>query len=181
MFKKILLALVVIIAVFAVVVAMQPSDFRVARSAVIDAPPAAVFDQINDLHKWQQWSPWAKLDPNSKSTFEGPVSGKGAIFEWSGNSDVGEGKMTITESVPNDRVKFRLDFVKPFAGTNDAQFNLEPQGTGTRVTWVMSGEKNFLFKAVGLFMDCDKMLGPQFDKGLARLKSIVEMSPKQAP
>jgi uncharacterized protein YndB with AHSA1/START domain len=181
MLVKILLAIVAVIVVFLVVVAMQPSDFRVARSATIEASPAVVFDQINDLHKWQEWSPWAKLDPLCKVSFAGPVSGKDASFSWSGNSEVGEGKMTVIESKPNEMVKFRLEFEKPFKGTNEAEFKLQPVGNGTTVTWSMTGEKNFLFKAVGLFMDCDKMMGPQFDKGLAQLKAIAEAAPKQTP
>jgi hypothetical protein len=180
MLNKVLLTIAVIIVLFAIIVASQPSDFRVVRAITISATPEVVFDQINNLHKWQEWSPWAKLDPNSKITFEGPDSGVGAMFGWSGNKEVGEGKMMIIESVPNEQVKFRLDFVKPFAGTNYAEFKLDDKSNGTVVTWSMNGEKNFIFKAMGLFMSCDKMLGPQFEKGLAQLKKIAEAAPKPA-
>jgi uncharacterized protein YndB with AHSA1/START domain len=179
--KKLLLALLVVLVVLLVVVAMQPADFRVTRSATIAAPPAVVFAQVNDLHKWQEWSPWAKLDPNSTATFEGAPAGEGAVFGWSGNDQVGEGKMTIVESRPMERVKFRLDFVKPFAATNEAEFTFQPQGADTLVTWSMTGRKNFAMKAIGLFMNCDKMIGPEFEKGLAQLNAVSKAAAKPTP
>jgi uncharacterized protein YndB with AHSA1/START domain len=181
MIKKLLLTLLVVLAVFLVIVAMQPAEFRVARSTTISAPPAVVFAQVNDLHKWQEWSPWAKLDPNSRTTFEGPPAGEGAVFGWAGNDQVGEGKMTIIESRPTERVKFRLDFVKPFAGTNEAEFTFQPQGADTLVTWSMTGRKNFVMKAIGLFMNCDKMIGPEFEKGLAQLNAASKTATNPAP
>jgi carbon monoxide dehydrogenase subunit G len=173
-FKKALLALVVVIAALSVVIAMQPSDFKVARTATFNAPPAAVFEQVNDFHKWEAWSPWAKLDPNAKNTFEGPSSGEGAIFRWDGDSNVGEGSMELVESKPNELIRIKLDFVRPMPGTNDIQFLFEPEGEGTKVTWSMAGEKNFLAKAFGLVMDCEKMCGDMFDEGFAGIKKIVE-------
>lgn len=143
------------------------------------ATPAAVFDQVNDFHKWDAWSPWAKMDPNAKTSYEGPTSGVGAKFGWSGNSDVGEGSMTIVESKPNDLVRIRLDFTRPMAGTSDVELKLEPQGEQTKVTWSMAGKNNFIAKAVSLFMDCEKMVGDQYDKGLANLKAIVEAKPEK--
>lgn len=128
MLKKILITLAVIIVVFAVIVALQPSDFRVARTATISAPPPAVFAQVNDFHKWEAWSPWAKLDPAAKNSFEGPAAGRGAIFKWSGNNEVGEGSMTITESRPSDLIKIKLDFTKPFEATNTTEFTFKPEG-----------------------------------------------------
>src|SRR3954469_2961632 len=122
MFKKILLALVVIVAVFAGVVAMQPSDYRVVPSATMAAPPADVFAQVNDFHNWEAWSPWAKLDPASKVTFEGPAAGTGAVFKWSGNSEVGEGIMTVRESRPTELVRINLEFIRPFASTCTTEF-----------------------------------------------------------
>jgi len=181
MIKKLFLALLIVVAVFLAIVAMQPAEFRVARSATISAPPATVFAQVNDLHKWQEWSPWAKLDPNAKATFEGPPAGEGAVFGWAGNDQVGEGKMTIIESHPNERVKFRLDFVKPFAGTNEAEFTFQPQGADTLVTWSMTGRKNFVMKAISLFMNCDKMIGPEFEKGLAQLNTVSKTATNSAP
>jgi hypothetical protein len=173
-FKRVLLAAAAVIAVFAIVVAMQPSELRVARTATISASPAAVFEQVNDFHHWQDWSPWAKLDPAAKNSFEGASAGTGAIFRWSGNNDVGEGSSTITECRPGELVRIKLDFVRPFAGTNDVEFTFKPVGDQTAVTWSMSGEKNFMAKAIGLFMDCEEMCGTQFDQGLANLKSVVE-------
>jgi hypothetical protein len=174
MFKKILLGLAAVIAVFVVVVALQPSHFTYSRSATIAAAPAAVFPHVNDLRQWEAWSPWAKLDPKMKVTYSGPSAGVGAVSAWAGNNDVGEGSMTVTESRPSELVRFRLDFVKPFAATNTAEFTFKPEGNGTVVTWSMSGENNFVCKAVGLFMNCDKMIGAEFEKGLADLKKVVE-------
>jgi hypothetical protein len=171
---KILLGLALIVAALAIVVALQSPEFRVTRTATIAASPAAVFEHVNDFHKWEDWSPWAKIDPAAKSTYEGPSSGTGAIFRWDGNSDVGEGSMTITESKPGELVRINLEFVRPFAGANDVEFTFKPLGDQTAVTWSMSGQKNFIAKAIGLFMDCEEMCGTQFDQGLANLKAIVE-------
>jgi len=179
MLKKILIVLVIIIIVLVGVVAVQPADFRITRSATIAAPPAAVFEQVNDFHKWNDWSPWAKLDPNAKNTFEGPAAGLGAKFAWSGNNEVGEGSMTITKSKPSERILMDLVFVKPFAGTSVAEFTFRPDGAGTAVTWSMSGRNNFIGKAVSLCMNCDKMVGGQFEKGFANLKTVVETPAKK--
>jgi len=149
MLKKVLIALAAIVVAFValgVVVAIQPSEFRVARSAIIFAPAPEVFAHVNDFHNWEAWSPWAKLDPNAKVSFEGAREGEGAIFNWSGNDKVGEGRMTLTESHPNDRIRIQLDFVKPFASTADAEFTFEPAGDQTPVAWAMSGRKNFVSK-----------------------------------
>jgi len=178
MITKILIVLAVLIIVFVIIVALRPDEFVVTRSASIPAPPAVVFAQVNDLHNWQAWSPWARLDPAAKNSFEGPPAGTGAIFRWAGNKQVGEGSMTITESRPNDLVRFRLEFLKPFANTCTAGFTFKPEGGQTVVTWSMSGKNNFMFKAVGLFMDCDKMVGAQFEQGLANLKSVVASAGK---
>lgn len=174
MLKKILIGLAAVIAVFVVVVALQPAHFTYTRSATIAAAPSAIFPHVNDVKKWEAWSPWAKLDPNMKMSYKGPSAGVGAVSAWAGNSDVGEGSMTVTESRANELVRFRLDFVKPMAGTSTAEFTFKPQGNGTVVAWSMSGENNFMCKAVGLFMNCDKMVGAEFEKGLAELKKIAE-------
>jgi hypothetical protein len=178
MLKKILLGLAFIIVAFVVVVALQPSQYRVVRSASIAAAPAVLFAQVNDLHRWQAWSPWEKLDPAMKRTFEGPPVGQGATYAWSGNKDVGEGRMTIIESRPNDLIRCRLDFIKPFASTDTAEFTFQPAGPQTLVTWSMFGETNFVSKAVCLFMSMDKMLGGDFEKGLAGLKAVSEAAVK---
>jgi uncharacterized protein YndB with AHSA1/START domain len=174
MLKTTLIVIAVIVVAFVIVVALQPSEFRVARSATIAAPATVVFAQVNDFHKWEAWSPWAKLDPAAKNSFEGPSAGTGAIFRWSGNNEVGEGSMTITESRPSDRIRIKLDFTKPFEATNTTEFTFEPKGSQTVVTWSMSGTNNFIAKAFCLFNNMDKMLGGQFEKGLAQMASAAE-------
>jgi polyketide cyclase/dehydrase/lipid transport protein len=179
MLKKFLIAIAAIIVVFVVVVALQPSDFRIVRSATISAPAPAVFAQVNDFHNWEAWSPWAKLDPAAKATFEGPSAGTGAIFKWAGNKEVGEGSMTITESRPSDLIRIKLEFLRPFEATNSAEFTFKPEGNRTAVTWSMEGKNNFIAKAVCLFMNMDKMVGGQFEQGLAQMKAVVEAAPKK--
>lgn len=168
--------LVLAVAVLAVVVALQPSEFRIQRTATMAAPPSAAFAQVNDFHKWEAWSPWAKLDPSAKNTFEGPSSGKGAAFAWAGNNKVGEGRMTIVESRPDELIRIKLEFQKPFAATNTAEFSFKPEGDRTAVTWSMYGHNNFVARAVCLFVDMDKALGAEFEKGLAGIKSAAEAS-----
>ena len=179
MLKKILIGLVVVLIVFAVVVALQPAHYRVERTAVISAPAAMVFAQVNDFHNWEAWSPWAKLDPSMKQTYEGAPSGAGAIYTWVGNTKVGEGRMTITESRSSDLLKIKLEFVKPFASTCATEFTFKSEVNQTRTTWSMSGENNFIAKAFCLFMNMDKMVGGDFEKGLAQMKSVLEAAPKQ--
>jgi hypothetical protein len=178
MLKKILIAVAIIAVVFVIVVALQPADFRIVRSANMAAPAPAVFAQVNDFHNWEAWSPWAKLDPAAKSTFEGPPAGTGAIFRWAGNSEVGEGSMTITDSRPSELIRIKLEFLRPFAATNTAEFAFKPEGNQTVVTWSMEGQNNFIAKAFCLFMNMDKMVGDQFEKGLASMKSVVEGAAK---
>src|SRR5439155_2171124 len=161
MFTKILAAVVVIGVVFMGIVSTRPSEFRVTRSEAISASPAAAFAQVNDLHKWEAWSPWAKLDPSAKNSFEGPSAGMGATMRWAGNMKVGQGSMTIIESRPNDLVRFKLEFLKPFAATSTAEFTFratessarppsssggKPEGHQTVVTWSMYGKNNFMGK-----------------------------------
>lgn len=168
----------VFLASFAVYAAMQPSDYHVERSTVIAGAPAEVFAQVNDFHKWENWSPWVKIDPNCKETFEGPASGQGAIFRWSGNSDVGKGSMTILESRPNEHVRIELAFLEPMEGTAVTNFTLKPEGDKTRVTWSMDGKNNFIGKAMCVIMNMDKCIGDQYDKGLANMKKLVEEGKK---
>ncbi len=179
MLKNILIALAVIAIVFVGVVAMQPSEFRIVRTATISAPAPAVFAQVNDFRNWEAWSPWAKRDPAAKTTFEGPSAGTGAIFRWAGNHESGEGSMTITESRPSDLIRIKLEFLKPFVATNTAEFIFKPEGKHTAVTWSMAGRNNFIAKAVCLFMSRDKMVGGDFEKGLARMTAVVETAPRQ--
>jgi len=174
MIAKILIGLGVVVVIFLIVAAFQPKDFRVERSVVISAPAAFAFDQVNDLHKWLEISPYAKLDPAAKYVFTGPAAGPDAALGWTGNSNVGEGKMTITESRPNDSVRMRLDFEKPFKSVGYAEFTFKQTGNQTTATWAMSGEKIFITKALGLIVSMDKMLGSQFEEGLANLKKFAE-------
>lgn len=177
MLKKILIGLAALVLIFVVVVALQASEFRVERTAQVSAPPAAVFAQVNDLHKWDAWSPWAKLDPEAKIGFEGPESGEGAAMTWAGNDKVGEGKMTVVESKPDESVKLKVDFVKPFEGTSSSEFGFKPESGGTAVTWSMAGTNDsFVAKAICLVMNGKKMIGGEMEKGLAQLKSVAESS-----
>ncbi len=178
MVKKILLGVLALVVVFLIIVALQPAEFSVARSATMSAPAAEVFSQVNDFHHWEKWSPWVKLDPAMKVTFEGPPAGVGTKYAWSGNDEVGEGRMEITESQPNDLILIKLDFLKPFAATNMTEFTFKPEGDQTKVTWTMSGKKNFMMKAFCMFMNMDKMVGKDFEKGLAQMKAVVEPTPQ---
>jgi len=180
MLKKILAVLVVLIAIFAAVAAMQPSEFNVSRETTIAATPADIFPYVNTSRAWESWSPWANIDPNAKFTYEGTEAGVGAITHWTGNMEVGTGTSTITESIANERVKYQLDFVKPMEGTSISEFILVPADGGTKVTWTMSGHNNFVAKAMSLIMNCEKMIGEQFDKGLANLKVLAESAPAAA-
>jgi hypothetical protein len=163
-----------ILAIFAIFVAMQPDEYIVERSTTMTAPPDVVFNQVNDFHKWQAWSPWAKLDPQAQNTFAGSDAGEGAKFSWSGNNEVGEGNMTIVESRPPEHIKVDLHFIKPFEGKADTHFHFAPEGDGTKVTWRMEGQNNFFGKLMCLFMDMDKMIGDKYDEGLAEMKKVAE-------
>ena len=173
-----LTAVVIVLAVLAVllvVVASRPADFRIAReSAAIAAPPEVVFAQLNDFHRWSKWSPWEKLDPAMKKTFSGADAGAGAVYAWDGNKQAGAGRMTLTDSKPAERIAIKLEFFKPFAAQNDTEFLLEKAPAGVQVKWAMSGQRNFGMKAASLFMDLDKLVGGDFERGLAELKRVSE-------
>jgi hypothetical protein len=177
MLIKILIVLALIVVVILVVAAQKSDYFRVERSISVSASPAAAFAQVNDFHKWGAWNPWAKMDPAMKETYDGAPSGVGASYSWSGNKNVGIGRMTLTESRPFEQIKIRLEFLKPFAATNTAEFTFKPDGNQTIVTWSMFGKSNFICKLMGLFMSMDKMCGSQFEKGLADLKTASEAAP----
>src|SRR5262245_22831488 len=178
MLTNILLIIAAVIAVLViglvVIAALQPSTFRVTRSAVMAAPPAAVFEQVNDFHKWRDWSPYDKRDPAMHRTYEGPQAGNGASYAWNGNNDVGEGRSTIIESRPNEVIRIKLEFLRPFKGISTAAFTFQPQGNQTAVTWSLIGNHNFIAKAIGLFLNMDKMIGGDFEQGLSNLKGVVE-------
>lgn len=177
----ILIAVAVVAVLFVALVMTRPPHFRVTRSATIAAPPEVVFGYVNDLHRFQEWSPWAKMDPGATVTFEGPSAGQGASFSWSGRK-VGAGKMTVLDSVPSRSVRFRLDFLKPMTATNTAEFTFEPEGDLTLMTWSMSGRNNFVGKFFNLIINCEKMCGDQFEQGLANLNALVkEPAGKSSP
>lgn len=154
--------------------ATRPDQFRVERSTRIDAPPDKVFATISDFHQWGAWSPWEELDPGMNRTHSGAASGQGAVYEWSGNKKVGQGRMEITTATPSQLVVIKLDFLEPFETHNTVELTLAPSGNGTDVTWAMFGSNPFLMKVMGVFMSMDKMVGKDFEKGLARLKKHVE-------
>lgn len=177
MIKKILIGFGIAIVIFVAVVATRPSDFRVERSATIAAPAQALFEQVNDHHNFTKWNPFMSLDPNAKNTYSGPDAGVGAVCAWEGNRDIGAGSATITESKPGELVRMRMDWIRPMAGVATVDFTFKPEGDKTVVTWSMAGKNGFMGKAVSLFMDCDKMIGPKFEEGLSALGKIVTATP----
>ncbi len=178
MVAKIVIALAVLVGGLIVVVALQPKDYRVSRSTTIAAPAAVVFAQVDDFHEWATWSPWATIDPAMKQTFEGAPAGAGEIYTWSGNHEVGEGRMTIVESRPSELIRVTLDFEKPLRGTSVAEFTFRPEGDRTVVTWSMAGEKGFVAKAIHMVLGVERMIGQQFEKGLAAMKTVAEAAPR---
>lgn len=179
MLQKILLGLVAIVAAFLGFAATRPNTFHVERSVPVAATPDAVLNVMGDFHRFPEWSPWQKLDPNMKTTFEGDAGTVGSSYAWTGNSKVGEGKMTITEVQP-DHITMRLEFIKPWQATNTTTYTVAPDGANTKVTWSMDGKNNFMFKVMGIFMNMDKAVGKDFEEGLAALKPVVEAAAKTA-
>ena len=169
----ILLAVAIVIGIIALIASTKPDEWTIHRQETIPGAPAKVFPYMDDLHKFLEWSPWAKLDPNMKVTYGSPASGSGANFSWEGNGKVGVGKMTITESRPNDLVLCRFDFSKPFRCTNTHEFALKPEGSQTIVTWTMIGTAPFFFKLILVFVSCDTMMAKDVERGLANLKAVV--------
>lgn len=176
MLVKILIGLAVVGSALVIVIAMQPADFRVTRTTTVNAPASEVFAQVNDFRKWPAWSPFEKLDPAMKKTYSGAPDGEGAVYAWSGNDKAGEGRTTIVESRPDRTIRMTLEFTRPFKANNEVVFTFEPDGENTKVTWAMTGQRNFMFKAVGLLMNMDKTVGGEFKKGLADLKAFSESS-----
>ena len=174
MLKTIAIVVVALVAALLVYAATKPDTFRVQRSASIKAPPAKIFAILNDFQRWEAWSPWEKKDPAMKRTFSVVTSGKGAQYAWQGNSDVGQGRMEIAESTPPSKVAIKLDFVKPFETHNLVEFTLEPQGDATNVTWAMQGPSPYIAKVMQVFFSMDKMVGKDFEAGLANLKALAE-------
>ena len=166
--------LVVIVAGILIYAATRPDTFRVQRSVSIKVPPDKIYALIDDLRLWSGWSPYEKKDPDMKRTFSGAPSGKGAIYEWDGNNNVGKGRMEITNTAPASKVVIKLDFIKPFEGHNTAEFTMEPKGDSTVVTWAMYGSASLMMKVMGVFMNMDNMIGNDFAVGLANLKALAE-------
>jgi carbon monoxide dehydrogenase subunit G len=173
MIKIIVLALVVLVAAVLGLAATRPDSFRVERSTQISAPPQKVLALVNDFHQWGAWSPYEKLDPAMKRTYAGAAVGKGAVYEWDGSSKAGKGRMEITAAAPAKTV-IQLDFSKPFTAHNIAEFTALAQGDATRITWSMSGPAPLVTKVMGLFFNMDKMIGADFETGLANLKTVAE-------
>ena len=174
MLKKIVIVVAVIIAVVLAFAATRPDAFRVERTVAINAPPEKIFAFINDFNAWTTWSPWEKKDPAMKRTFGAATSGKGATYAWEGNKEVGQGRMEIAESLPSSKVALKLDFLKPFEAHNQVEFTLQPKGDATSVTWNMQGPTPYFAKIFHVFMDMDKMVGKDFEAGLANLKAVAE-------
>jgi len=181
MLKKLLLAVGVVLVAFALFIATRPASYRVSRSKAIAAPPLSVYPLVADFHQWEKWSPWAKLDPAMKTTHAGPAAAVGSSYAWSGNDKVGEGKMTIVEAKPGERLRLRLEFLKPFASTSSTEFSFAPKAGGTETSWTMEGHNDFLGKAFSLFVDMDKMIGSDFEKGLSQLKAVAEADASSPP
>ena len=179
MLTTILIIVGLVIVVLAIVIAVQPSTFRISRSVTVNAPASAAFAQVNDFRKWESWSPWEKVDPNTKKTYEGSPSGVGAKYAWAGNRQVGEGRMTILENRPNELIRIRLEFLKPMKATHMTDFTFAQSGNQTVVTQSMYGKNNFLAKAMHLVMNMETMIGPMFEKGLSQLKTVAETGGRQ--
>ncbi len=174
MLRKLLLGVVVLIAAVLLLATRQPDTFSVERRIVVNAPPERVFAQINDFHAWEAWSPWAKLDPAMQVTYSGAAQGVGAVYEWRGNSDVGEGRMAIKSATAPSEVMIALDFLTPFESHNVTTFMLTPTESGTEVIWTMKGNAEYVTKLMTMFVSMDKMVGPDFSRGLEQLKAVVE-------
>ena len=181
MLLTIVVVLVVAIAALLAFAATRPDTFQVQRSATIAAPAESIFPHLDDFHRWVAWSPWEKLDPELKRTFSGAERGPGAVYAWEGNKKVGQGQMEILESDPPRRLRIKLDFIKPFEAHNTTVFALAPAGGGTQVTWTLDGNHNFMSKLMSVFMDMDRMVGADFERGLASLKAVTEAEPAPQP
>jgi uncharacterized protein YndB with AHSA1/START domain len=174
MFKIIGIVIAIVIAAVLIFAATKPDTFRVQRAASINAPPEKVFALVSDFRRWDAWSPWEKKDPAMKRTFGPATSGKGAVYAWEGNKEVGQGRMEIAEAVPPSKVAIKLDFSKPFEAHNLVEFTLEPTGDATNVTWAMRGDTPYFAKIIHVFLDVDSMVGKDFETGLANLKVAAE-------
>jgi hypothetical protein len=174
MLKKIVAVLVAVVFLSAIFVTTRPAEYKVERSLVMNAPVSDVFQRVVIFRKWNSWSPWARIDPAMKVEYSGPKGGVGSTYSWKGNDKVGEGRMTMTGALKDQLIEIDLKFIKPWEQTSKIRFTFQPEGPGTRVTWSMIGERDFIGKLFGLFMDMDKMVGPDFEKGLQALRDKVD-------
>lgn len=174
MFKTIIAIIVITVAAVLVYAAKQPDTFEIRRTASIKAAPEKIFPFLNDFQQSMAWSPYERKDPAMKRSFSGAASGKGSVYEFEGNKEVGAGRLEILDSIPDSKVTLRLDMYKPFKGSNTIEYIMEPKGETTDVTWAMHGQAPFISKVICLFMDMDKMVGKDFETGLASLKALVE-------
>ncbi len=174
MLKKIAIGIVLLLGVLMLLATTKPATFAVERSATINAPPDSIFVRVNDFHRWAEWSPWEKLDTNMTRTFSGAAAGPGAIYEWEGNSDVGKGRMEITDATAPGKVSIKLDFLSPIEAHNTTVFSMQPSGSATNVTWMMSGDNNFMAKVMSVFVSMDQLIGKDFESGLANMKAAAE-------
>ena len=174
MIKQLALVIIAIVAMLVIAAVRKPDTFRVERSVVINAPAEKIFPLVNDFHNFDRWSPWEKLDPKMSKSITGAASGVGAVYEWSGNGKAGAGRMEITESTPSSRIVIKLDFQKPIEGHNFSEYTFTPEGTGTRVSWVMHGPSPFVSKVMQVFITMDDMIGGDFESGLAAMKAAAE-------
>ncbi len=174
MLKLVLILVFVLLAALLFYIATRPANFRIERSIRIGAPREKLFALVSDLHGFDAWSPWAALDPAMQKRFSGAQSGQGAVYEWQGNNKVGQGRMEIIDAVEPARVVIKLDFLKPFEAHNTAEYVLAEAADGTEFTWLMHGPNSFMSKFMGLFFSMDKMVGAQFEQGLASLKVLAE-------
>lgn len=174
MLKAIVIIFAASIAAILLYATTRPDTFRIERSVSINAPPETIFPLIDDFHQWEAWSPWEKIDPGVKRTYSGAANGKGAVYEWLGNKDVGQGRMEIIESTPPSSVSLKLDFITPFEAHNTVDFTLVPQGGTTVVTQAMYGPSPYMSKLMGLFFSMETMVGQKYEEGLASLKALAE-------
>ena len=181
MIKKILLGLIVVIALILIFALTKPNEYTVVRTTSIKAPPEVVYSYLDDFHKWSAWSPWEKMDPTMKRAYQGPQNGVGAIYTWDGNSQVGKGRMEITNVSPASKVGLNLDFLEPMEGHSKVEFALAPKGDTTDVTWSMKGDNNYLSKIMQVFVSMDSMIGGDFESGLRDLKTSSEQAAAAQP
>jgi uncharacterized protein YndB with AHSA1/START domain len=168
------IVLAVAAAIVLVLAAAKPGTFSVQRAISVRAPAERIFPLINDFHQWKSWSPYENKDPAMKRTFGGAVSGKGAVYGWEGNKNVGSGRMEILDAAQPSKIVIKLDFISPFEGHNTAEFTMLPQGEATVVTWLMHGPAPLMHKVMQVFMNLDHMIGKDFEVGLVNLKNITE-------